>query len=647
MCGICGYTGPELPGVLVRMSEAIRHRGPDALGTLEREEVHLACRRLRVLDLESGDQPIYNESGRVGVVYNGEIYNHRELRRELEAAGHRFATRSDTEVLVHLYEEHGDAFVERLDGMFAFALHDAARRRLLLARDPVGIKPLVYRWTGRHLVFGSEVKALLAHPEVAAALDPEALHLLLNVRFVPGPRTLFAGVRQVPPGHRLLFERGEPRLERFHRWRFAEGGGRAGRLSPEEAAEALRPALVRAVERQLVADVPVGVFLSGGLDSTSVVAAASRGGHRGHGGRPLETFCLGFGEPRDELDDAAAVAAFFGTHHRATTLAPDALALYPRIVYFAEAPKVNAAQGYYLSRFVREHATVALSGLGGDELFLGYDIYRYLWPGRWTIDGPASRLAAAVSRPLDGLALAVHRAGGLRAEVARRAVELAASGGDPLRYYLTLRNGWDLGPAIARELYAPAWRERLSMDTREAFAPFFDRPDLPLVEQVQWAELRAKMVDDFLANEDRMSMASSLEVRVPLLDREIVELALSLPLAVKFEGRRPKPVLRHALEPWVPRRVLAKPKWGFTFDPYEQLGKDLGALCERELSRAFLEEQGIFQYRFVRSILDARPSRRLRWHYFMLWQILGLKLWQEIFVEGRSWREVEERIARG
>lgn len=637
MCGICGYTGPEAPGALARMAGAIRHRGPDAGGELVRGGVHLAVRRLRVLDLETGDQPIFNEDGTVGVVYNGELYNHRELRRELERAGHRLRTRTDTEVLVHLYEEHGPRMVERLDGMFAFALHDAPRRRLLLARDPVGIKPLVYRWDGRRLVFGSEAKALLAHPDVEARIDPDALHLLLNVRFVPSPRTLFAGIRQLPPGHLLLLEEGaEPRVEAYHRWAFP--GERP--LSLDEAAEGFLEALGRAVERQLVADVPVGVFLSGGLDSSAVVAGAALGG-RAAG---LQSFCLGFGEPTDELADAARVAAHFGTEHHETVLAPRPLSLYPRIVHFAEAPKVNAPQGYYLSRFAAERVKVALSGLGGDELFLGYDVYRHLWPGRVLVEGAAGRLAARLSRPADRLAALVPRLGGLRAEVARRMVELAASGGDPLRYYLTLRNGWDLGPAVALDLYAPAWRRRIGITTRDAFAPFFDRPELPLVEQVQWAEFRAKMVDDFLANEDRMSMASSLEVRVPLLDREVVELAFSLPLGVKFRRRERKAVMKRALASRLPPEVLAKRKWGFTFNPYEQMGKDLGALCRRELTPGFLEAQGIFRPGFVRRVLDHPPSPRLRWHYFMLWQILGLKFWQEIFVEGRPWREIEARI---
>ena len=637
MCGICGYTGREVPGLLRRMTDSIRHRGPDAEGFLETGGVHLGCRRLRVLDIDGGDQPIYNEDGTVGVVYNGEIYNFQQLRRELEARGHRFTTRTDTEVIVHLYEEEGIDCARRLEGMFAFALHDSRRGRLVIARDPVGIKPLLYRWDGRRLVFGSEAKSLLVDPATTPRLDADALHQLLNVRFVPAPMTLFEGISQLSPGHCLVVEGGALREHRYHEWKFAGGTD----ISAEDAAAQFRSVLSSAVERQMVADVPVGIFLSGGLDSSALIAGARQSGHR----NGLETFTLGFNEPTDELADADLVARHFGTDHHPTTLSPEPLALFPRIVYHAEMPKVNAVQGYYLSRFARRHVTVALSGLGGDELFLGYDIYRYLWPGSLLVDSPVAPLLARGRGLFDAMARGLDRLAGPSAENPRRMLELIAASDDPLRYYLTLRNGWDLGSATASKLYTDAWRARLGKSTREAFAPYFDRPDLSLVEQVQWAEFRAKMVDDFLFNEDRMSMANSLEVRVPLLDPEMVRFAFDLPLRVKFEGRKLKPVMKRALAPLLPPSVLKKKKWGFSFNPYHQFRKDLRSLCLRELDRGFIEEQGIFRYEFVRSVLESRPSPLLRWHYFMIWQILGLKFWQEIFIGGRSYQEIEERIS--
>ena len=638
MCGICGYTGPELSGLLDRMTESIRHRGPDAGGAFEADEVHLGVRRLRVLDLEAGDQPIYNEDRSIALVYNGEVYNFRELRRELEEKGHQFRTHTDTEVIVHLYEEYGTQCARHLNGMFSFALWDGPRRRLFLARDPVGVKPLVYAWTQGVLVFGSEAKSVLLHPAVSAELDPNALHQLLNIRFVPAPATLFKGIAQLPPGCGLVLEgSGPPREVRYHEWDFP---GRA-EWTPQEAAEAFLEVMDRCVERQMVSDVPLGIFLSGGLDSSSILSSATRAAA---GNGRLRTFSLGFNEPTDELDDARVMADHSGSAHHETALSARPLELFPRIVYHAEAPKVNASQGYYLSRFARQEVTVALSGLGGDELFYGYEIYRYLWPGRLLVDSAPGRWLKVASRLFDSAAGALDRFAGPRAENARRAWELLASAGDPLRYYLILRNGWDLRPGAAHKIYTDDWSRDISGSTREAFGAYFDRPDLPLTEQVQWAEFRAKMVDDFLTNEDRMSMANSLEVRVPFLDLEMVNFAFSLPLRIKHEDRHLKPVMKRALEPRLPPRIVRKKKWGFTFDSYEQFRKDLRALCAKELDRSFVERQGIFRYDFVRDVLEARPSPRMRWHYFMLWQILGLKFWQEIFLEGRPWQEIEERI---
>ena len=636
MCGICGYTGHEIPNLLSRMNEAIRHRGPDSEGFYVGPGIHLGIRRLRILDLDAGDQPIYNEDGSIALVYNGEIYNHRELRRELEERGHRFKTQTDTEVIVHLYEEDGTMCARRLNGMFAFALYDSKKKRLLLARDPVGIKPLIYRWTGRTLVFASEAKSILLHPEVTAALDPQALHSLLNIRFVPGPRTLFHGIQQLPPGHGLVLENDELTQFRYHDWNYPG----YSELSPQEAADAFLEKLSQAVDRQMVADVPLGIFLSGGLDSSSILTAATRA--RGRAG--VSTYTLGFGEPTDELEDARSVATHFGSTHHETTLSARPLQLFPRIVYHAECPKVNATQGYYLSRFARSEVTVALSGMGGDELYFGYNIYRYLWPGRLLIDSPFARLLSIFSGAFDSLAGILDRLGGLRGENARRVVELMASAHDPSRYYLTLRNGWDLRQGAAARIYDEAWLSRIEGSTRDSFAPYFDRPELPLAEQIQWAEFRAKMVDDFLLNEDRMSMANSLEVRVPMLDLEMIRFAFSLSLKTKHQAGQLKPVMKRALRPVLPPRIMSKKKWGFTFDSYEQFRKDLRDLCERELNQSFIREQGIFRYDFIRRVLDQPASPLLRWHYFMLWQILGLKFWQEIFLEGTDWRIIEERI---
>lgn len=639
MCGICGYTGRRHSGLLDRMMEAIFHRGPDSAGRYEKDGIHLGNRRLKILDLEGGDQPIQNEDRTVSLVYNGEIYNFQELRRSLEEEGHVFRTETDTEVIVHLYEQYGLQCTQHLNGMFAFALWDRPRRRLILARDPVGIKPLLYCWTGSELVFASEAKALIRHPSVSPRLDHQALHDLLNIRFVPGPRTLFRGIRQLPPGQLLVLEEGgEPREVRYHSWDFPG----TSKWSMDEAAEAYLETLSTAVDRQMVADVPVGLYLSGGLDSSSILAAASQVREPSS----LRTYTLGFDEPTDENEEARLVARHFGTEHHEHTLQARPLDLFPRVVYHAEMPKVNATQGYYLSRFARQHVKVALSGLGGDELFYGYELYQYLWPGAVLIDSPLARILRLGAPVADWVAQGFDRAVGLVGENPRRALELTACGDDPLRYYLTLRNGWDLGRAGPPKIYTDSWREGLEQDTRDSFEGFFDRRELPFPEQVQWAEFRAKMVDDFLLNEDRMSMASSLEVRVPMLDLEMIRFAFSLPYSIKHQGRELKPVMKKALKSRLPERILTKRKWGFTFDPYEQFNKDLRSLCRRELTPEFLDDQGIFHPEFVQNVLEHEPTPKLHWHYFMVWQILGLKFWQELFLENKPWQEIEHRVIR-
>jgi asparagine synthase (glutamine-hydrolysing) len=638
MCGICGYVGPIVPGLLARMAQRIRHRGPDAEGVLEHESIHLASRRLRVVDVEGGDQPIFNEDRSIGVVFNGELYNHRALRAELEREGHVFSTRSDTEVLVHLYEQDGVGFPRRLNGMFAFALYDYGRRRLLLGRDQIGIKPLLLWQSGERLAFASEAKSLLCHPDISPELDPEALHLLLNVRFVPGPRTMFRGIRQLPPGHLLILERGAPTLQKYHDLQPSSSSP----MPPEEAAERFFAVLEDAVDRQLVADVPVGIYLSGGLDSSAIVAAAAEHRRKTGDQARLSTFALGFNESTDELDDASLVARKFATDHHQLRVSARPLLELPHAVWHTEQPKVNAVQGFVLARFARERVTVALSGLGGDELFLGYDIYRHL---ATVMEGGSARLARLGARPARAIASRLAGLGALRAENFRRAFELVGAAKDPLGAWLTLRNGWDHGSSrLAGRIYREEFRVRLGTSCKQAFAPYFDRPDLHAIEQIQMAELRSKLVDDFLLNEDRTSMASSLEVRVPLLDLEVVNFALSLPFSTRFEGERNKPVMKRALAPRLPPEILAKRKWGFTFNPHELWRASLRDHVAQELSPKYLAGQEIVRPEFVREILEARPSSLLRWHYFMVWQLLGLKLWTEIFVEGLEPEAIAERL---
>lgn len=626
MCGIAGTVGFGDGGVIRAMTDSVVHRGPDGEGFHIGEGICLGNRRLAILDIEDGQQPMANEDGSVVVVYNGEIYNYPELRDRVLGRGHRLVTRCDTELLPHLYEDEGIGFASRLNGIFAFALYDRARRKLFLVRDPLGVKPLVYAVHGRRLAFGSEAKAILASGLVEAELDEASLHLTMNLRYVPGERTLFQGIRRLPPGHVLEFEDGEPRLSSYTSidWTPDET------LSEEEWIEGIRAHYQAAVTRQLQSDVPVGVSLSGGIDSSSIVAML-----RGVESGPIKTFTLGFDEPWDELDDARRVANTFGTEHHETVLHEPALSYLRDAIRHAEEPKVNSLQLYLLHRFIGEHVKVVLSGLGGDELFAGYDFYGYLARTARLRSGLLGAGARAVSPALDWAARRGAAIGRPRLDLYVRGLEWLASADDDARHYLLLKNAWDFNDALLRRVYTTEFLDRLGTTTREGFDAFFEDGRETAAQAMQ-AEFSTKMVSDLLHNEDTMSMAHSVESRVPLLDLELVRFAARIPDDVRFQGGL-KGLLKKALRGVLPDEVLAKKKWGFTFDPVEQYRKDLRPMALDVLAPERLRRSGVFNTDFVQKVLDAKPHPRLRWHYFLLWQMIGVELWSEIFVDpGRS-----------
>lgn len=629
MCGICGFTGlPDRP-MLNSMMESIRHRGPDAEGVFEGHRVNLGHRRLAVIDLKTGDQPLFNEHRDVCVICNGEIYNFKDLRRHLRRKGHVFYTKSDTEVLVHLYEEEGLDLARHLNGMFAFVLWDAKRRRLILCRDQVGIKPMFYAEVRNELVFASEVKAILRHKDISARLNRDSAHLLLNLRYVPGPQTLFEGVVKLPAGHLLVWEDGKKTIRRYWEW-----SDRSGELTETEAVEGFPQVLETAVRRQMVADVPLGLFLSGGLDSSAIAYAASRVSTEA-----LQTFSIGFNEPTDELEDAALVARHFATDHRSELLSPDPLREYPLVIYHVEEPKVNSLQGYILSRYARKFVTVALSGMGGDEVFVGYDLFhqadvvRRVWMAlrhfRWPLAGFA-HTARWIGMNIGGLAF----------ENIRRGLELLSFLDTPENCYLILRNAWDLNADSVERIYLPEVGREWVGRTREIFSTYFSSPER-FVEDALGAEFSFKMVDDFLANEDRVSMAHSLELRVPFLDREVIEWARRIPVRLLFTGGVLKYIMKQALAPVLPPETLRKPKWGFTFNPYHQFRKDLRRVAAQTLTKKRLERLNLVRPGFIEVIINHYPTPLMRWHYFFLWTVMGLVMWQDIFEDG-GWKQFQE-----
>jgi asparagine synthase (glutamine-hydrolysing) len=603
------------------MSAKLVHRGPDSDGTFAGGEVALAARRLAIIDLETGDQPIANEDATVHVVQNGELYNYRELREELERDGHRFRTHGDTEVLVHLYERDGLAFARRLRGMFAVALWDAARRRLVLARDRYGIKPLYYRADGGGLEFASELRAL-----PRGEIDLDALDAFLAFNSIPAPLTIFREARKLGPGHLLVWEEGAVRLERYARP--APAPVDALREDDEaELIEELRARLRDSVRAHLVSDVAVGVLLSGGIDSSALAALAAQ-----ETAEPVRTFSIGFEERSfDELSDARLVADRYGTRHRELILRPDAALLLPALADAFDEPFADssALPTYLVSQLAAEDVKVALSGEGGDELFGGY--YTYV---------------------ADLLAL---RAGGL-ARVARPVVERLPSSTARASFdYKAKRfvRGAHLPPLERhhawKEIFSPEARAELT-GRRNGFDPvdlyrerFVETEGAELLSRLQDVDLGLYLVDDLLVKTDRASMAHSLEARVPYLDPVVTNLALALPTRRRVRGLRKKVLLRKAVAPLVPERIVRGKKRGFSIPAAAWLRGELEPFARETLSAETLRRQGFFRPEAVTALIDRHVASKEDLSR-QLWGLLAFTLWHERHVQREPGALSEPRL---
>jgi asparagine synthase (glutamine-hydrolysing) len=613
MCGICGVVsanGSADPERVARMSGTLVHRGPDSAGEFSDGTAALAARRLSIIDLETGDQPIANEDGTLHVVQNGEIYNYRELRRELERAGHRFRTHGDTEVLLHLYEQHGDGFAERLRGMFAIAIWDAPRRRLVLARDRFGIKPLYYRDAAGELAFASELRAL-----PRGEIDLDAVEAFLAFNSIPAPLTIFRDVRKLPAGHLLLWEDGRTRLERFAR----PAPVPVEELRDDEEAELveeLRSRVRDSVRAHLVSDVPVGVLLSGGVDSALLTALAAD-----ESGEPLRTFSIGFEERSfDELADARRVAERYGTRHRELVLRPDAALLLPALAEAFDEPFADssALPTYLVSELAASDVKVALSGEGGDELFGGYYTY--------AADLLAQRVGglARLARPVvERLPSSTGRASfDYRAKRFVRAAHLP-----PLERH----HGWK--EIFSRDARAELTGRRSSFDPVDLLRARYDETrGADELARLQDVDLGTYLVDDLLVKTDRASMAHSLEARVPYLDTVVTNLALALPTRHKVRGLAKKVLLRKAAEPLLPREIVHGKKRGFSIPAAAWLRGELEPFARETLSAETLRRQGFFQPETTQRLLDDHVSGREDLSR-QLWGLLAFTLWHERHVE--------------
>jgi len=624
MCGIAGIV--EVGGravdrdLLTAMTTVQAHRGPDGDGFVCRGGVGFGHRRLAIIDLVSGDQPMPNDDRSAWIVFNGEIYNYRELREELEGRGSRFRTQSDTEVILRAYEAYGPECVTRLRGMFAFAILDERARQVFLARDRVGIKPLVYHWDGRRLLFASELKGILEAPDVPRELDLEALGEYLGYHYVAAPRTIFRAVRKLPPASTLTLslDGGAPRVGRYWTLRFSP----QARVSESEWIEGLQGHLAQAVRSHMISDVPIGAFLSGGLDSSTVVALMAQASSA-----PVRTFSIGFAESDfDELAYARQVAARYGTDHYELVVKPSALDVLPKLAWHFDEPFADssAIPTYYVSKITREHVTVALSGDGGDENFAGYRRYARAQELHERLDRGVLRLA----RPLLRLA-----AGVLPVGAPGQAYAGLLGAGDFGRYHRlmtyerpeTLRHllSADLRGAVAAP--GPARFSRLASE--------LGAPDY--VSALQLIDVNTYLPEDILTKVDRASMAVSLESRVPLLDHVLMEYAATIPSTLKLRDGQGKHILKRAMASSLPGDILTRRKMGFGVPLGDWFRGELREMVRDVLLSRAARERGLFRSAGIARLIEAHDTGR-RDYSARLWALVCLELWMGQWLDGRA-----------
>jgi asparagine synthase (glutamine-hydrolysing) len=617
MCGIAGVIEPHgvTPerAVLEAMGQAIAHRGPDDASVRLYGRAGLSFRRLSIIDVAGGAQPIDNEDGTIHLILNGEIYNHLELRAELTRRGHHFRTRSDVEVVVHGYEELGDEVVCRLRGMFALALWDERKQRLLLARDRLGQKPLVFQHRGERLAFASELQGLLADPSITRAADLESLHHYLSYQYVPSPRTAFVGVQKLPPAHLLVFEDGQVRTSRYWSLSFRP----ESRVTEAEAAVELCERLKEAVRMRLMSEVPLGAFLSGGLDSSCVVALMAELG-------PVQTFSIGFEEEEfDELRHARVVAERFATDHHEFVVRPKAAEVLPRLVRHYGEPYADssALPTYYLAELTSKHVTVALNGDAGDELLAGYDRYKLL---------PVLSALSGVPAAANACRWLARAFGPSLPRQLQRFLQAVSS--TPELAYARVMSCFL--PEQKRRLYSPELAERLETDDslRLLQVRFEEADARDLLGRTLHVDLMTYLPEDLLAKVDIATMAHGLEGRSPFLDHPLVEHVARLPSSMKLGLRGGKRLLRRAMANRLPPSILGRRKKGFGVPISRWFRGELRELVGDCLLSRRAAQRPYFRAQAVRQLVEEHWSLRFD-HGPQLWTLLMIELWCRSFLD--------------
>ena len=635
MCGICGtlYRDQERTvdeNVLRQMSSLLSHRGPDDSGIYRKGNVGLAHRRLSIIDLSpAGHQPMPNEDESVWIVFNGEIYNYPDIRRNLQSKGHRFRSNTDTETIIHLYEDKGEDCVQDLRGMFAFAIWDAKKRRLFCARDRVGKKPFVYAHTGEGLFFASEIKSLLACSSLDKKIDYSAMHHYLTYQYVPSPLSIFATIKKLPPGHVLIYEDDTLTIKRY--WNLSYRN-KLHLPSLEDYGKRLEELFEEAVRIRLRSDVPLGAFLSGGIDSSLVVAMMQRLMNQ-----PVKTFSIGFKEEAyDELAFARMAARQYQTDHHEFVVKPDALSILPQLVWHYNEPFADssAIPTYYVSKMTREHVTVALNGDGGDESFAGYeryvadklaDYYRYVPP--FIRDGIFQKV-------INCLPYSTNR----KSFVRRLKRFIKGISEVPERRYVRWICFFD--NEMKRDLYTPSFDALTKgTDSVDLTVGWYGRSDAEaFIDRTLFVDVMSYLPEDLLVKVDIATMAHSLEARSPFLDHKLMEFAASLPDDLKLRGIESKYLLKHTLCNMIPRPIVQRKKMGFGVPLDMWFRNDLKEMAYDVLLAKKCTERGYFKPESLQKLLDEHASERYD-HSYRIWALLFLEMWHRMFVDGDAIRD--------
>ena len=626
MCGITGFVRDTHRGnqfdaaeVLEQMCAVMSHRGPDDQETMVNDGVALGMRRLSIIDLSGGHQPMSSHGGDLTIIFNGEIYNYRELRLQLQNKGYTFQTKSDTESILNCYEEYGEDCVDHLRGMFAFAVWDAPKRKLFVARDRVGEKPLYYTITpSGSFVFGSELKCLLQHPEVEREIDPRAVDAYLTFGYVPDPLSIFKGIKKLPAGHSLTVLNGKIAIKQYWDFPHEQSETRSERDYVEELQHRLR----ESVKMRLVSDVPLGAFLSGGVDSSTIVALMAQ-----EMGEPVKTFSIGFLEDSyDELKYARLVAKRFGTDHHELIVTPDVCNVIDELIWHFDEPFADQSviPTYYVSKLAREHVTVVLSGDGGDELFAGYT--------RYAVDLKRQgfeRLPRFVRRNLMK-SLSEHLPHGARGRNYLYNVAL-----DPIDRYI---DNISVFTALNRaSLYSQDFLESLGGESAVAmYAEHASQVNSgePL-ERLLYLDSKTYLPGDILTKVDRMSMAVSLEARVPLLDHKLIEFVARMPASMKMRGTESKYIFKRAIADLVPKEILTRPKQGFGVPIDSWINDQLRERIHETLRDPVTRQRGYFRPEYIEVLLTEHERNR-RNHSAALWTVLMFELWCRAFVDTKD-----------